>query len=511
MPGVTPPPERRRPFEPNRPVVGLQAMKPQSDAEPGQTPQPGSSRPSADRASTRVARPSSDELFRFVVESSTGFAIFAMDPRGKVISWNIGAERLTGFTEDEIIGHDGDVIFTPEDRAAGAPERERQIALAYGRAEDDRWHRRKNATRFWGSGLMMPLREGVAGFVKIMRDQTAAHCAQEELRDSEARFRMLATNIPQLVFRTLATGHRTWSSPQWEVFTGLSDADSREFGWLDAIDPQDRPLTVAAWEEAQRTGEYYVEHRVRRVADGEYRWRQTRAAPIEGGDPLTTEWVGTSTDIHDLKGLQDRQQVLLAELQHRTRNLLAVVQAMARQTLRANPTGDGFAEMFESRLRAQSRVQGLLARADYQLIDLRTIVEGELIAHGGDDPAKVKVEGPVVELPPASAQVMALALHELATNAAKHGALRQDGARLSVTWRMEEQDGKPMVLVEWRESGVAMPDPNAPRRKGYGAELIERALPYQLNARTELEFGEDGVRCRIAVPIQTAERGTSHG
>ena len=109
------------------------------------------------------------------------------------------------------------------------------------------------------------------------------------------------------------------TGPQWEVYAGLSDADSRGFGWLEAVHPDDRELTRSRWERAQRSGEYYVEHRIRRAADGQYRWHQTRAKPA---GESSTEWVGTSADVHEMRGLQDRQQVLLLELQHRTRNLL---------------------------------------------------------------------------------------------------------------------------------------------------------------------------------------------
>jgi PAS domain S-box-containing protein len=181
------------------------------------------------------ALPSSDELLKLVIESASDFAIFTMDPSGVVTSWNSGAERLLGHSQQEMIGGIGDVIFTPEDRAAGAPEAERAKAAAEGRAEDERWHLRKDGSRLWGSGLLMPLRGTVAGFAKILRDRTAQHQAQETLRENEARFRLLATSIPQLVFRCRGTGERTWGSPQWEVFTGLSDAASQVFGWLEAV------------------------------------------------------------------------------------------------------------------------------------------------------------------------------------------------------------------------------------------------------------------------------------
>src|SRR5437764_6062848 len=101
--------------------------------------------------------PEDGDLLRLIFESAADFAVFAQDTSGKVISWNIGAERLTGYSDREILGRDGDIIFTPEDREAGAPERERSGASLHGRSEDERWHQRKDGSRFWGSGLLMRL------------------------------------------------------------------------------------------------------------------------------------------------------------------------------------------------------------------------------------------------------------------------------------------------------------------------------------------------------------------
>lgn len=450
--------------------------------------------------------PSSDELLRLVVESATDFAIVAMDRKGFVASWNAGAERMLGYTEAEILGRDGDVIFTPEDRESGEADRERHLAFTQGRAENERWHIRKDGSRFWGSGLLMRLADG-SGSVKIMRDLTERRAAQEQIREREELFALLATNIPQLVFRTRGNGDRVWGSPQWIVFTGLSFDESVGFGWLNAVHAEDRGQTVAAWDKAQETGDYYIEHRIRRSSDGEYRWHQTRAKPVNN-DRRSDDWVGTSSDVHDLRGLQDRQKVLLAELHHRTRNLLAVVQAIARQTIRTKSTLEAFAGEFEGRLRALSRVQGLLARVDHGAVNLRELVEAELKAHGngGTELGRVTIEGPPALLPASSAQALALAVHELATNAVKYGAFKHPSGKLSVAWRIEDGgDTERRVVLEWRESGVEMPDTNARIRKGYGSELIERALPYQLNAETHLEFGPDGVRFRIATAVENEE------
>jgi PAS domain S-box-containing protein len=444
--------------------------------------------------------PDDPDLLRLIIESATDFAVFAQDLSGKVISWNVGAERLTGYSEDEILGRNGDIIFTPEDRAARAPERERAKASGTGRSEDERWHQRKDGSKFWASGLMMRLRSG-GGFVKIMRDRTAHHHKEIELAESEARFRMLATSIPQLVFRSHSDGARSWGSPQWEVYAGLSDADSRGFGWLEAVHPDDRELTRSRWESAQHSGEYYVEHRIRRAADGQYRWHQTRARPA---GESSTEWVGTSADVHEMRGLQDRQQVLLSELQHRTRNLLALVQAIARQTMKSSGSLQDFSPQFESRLGALSRVQGVLARTDQRPIDLEQIIRTELEAHGALEIAEIN--GPSIELAPNAAQAIALALHELGTNAVKYGALRQPPGKLEINWHLQGNDGEARVILNWlernRDSTEAAP---VPRRRGYGRELIERALPYQLNAITKLEFMPEGVRCSVELPLERAQ------
>ncbi|MCD7109381.1 PAS domain S-box protein [Rhizobium sp. DKSPLA3] len=456
---------------------------------------------SHDTPPSPLLAPKSDDLLRVVFESAVDFAIFSLDPEGRVTSWNTGAERVLGFTEADILGQSGEVIFTPEDRAAGVPALERAEATAHGRAEDERWQMRKDGTRFWASGLTMPLSDG-SGFVRILRDRTEAHLAGQRLMENEERFRLLATTIPQLVFRCLADGSRLWGSPQWVDYSGLDQPQSLGLGWLNAVHPDDRAATLSAWQAAAGTGECYVEHRIRRASDGAYRWHQTRALPVLSAfGESTGDWIGTMTDIHALRAMKDRQDVLVAELQHRTRNLLAVVQSVASQTLRSSSSLESFGAEFSSRLRALSRVQGIAARAA-DTISLQDLIEGELRAHGTASRMEaVHAEGPPVTVPTPGVQALGLALHELATNAIKYGALSQETGVLRISWTLEDAAGERAVLLEWREEGVNMPGDDAPRRKGYGRELIERALPYQLNATTELQFLDHGIRCLIRVPL----------
>lgn len=143
----------------------------------------------------------SEERYRLIVESATDYAIFTTDPDGRVTSWNAGAQNVLGFEEAEIVGQDARVLWTPEDRAAGAPETEMQGAREAGRAEDERWHLRKDGSRFFAHGLMMPLRssgDGPEGFLKILRDRT-------ERRRAEERQDLLIRELHHRVRNTLAT------------------------------------------------------------------------------------------------------------------------------------------------------------------------------------------------------------------------------------------------------------------------------------------------------------------
>jgi len=183
--------------------------------------------------SSELVVPGKEELFELIIDSATDFAIFTTDTSRIVTSWNIGAERLFQYAEADIVGSPSDWLFVPEDRAAGVPEKEMLQAVANGRALDERWHQRRDGSRYWASGLLMPLKAPQGGFVKITRDRTDQHRAEQRLRENEERFRLLATSIPQLVFLTRPDGDRTWGSPQWIAFTGLNLEESLGFGWLD--------------------------------------------------------------------------------------------------------------------------------------------------------------------------------------------------------------------------------------------------------------------------------------
>ena len=199
-----------------------------------------------------------------------------------------------------------------------------------------------------------------------------------------------------------------------------------------------------------------------------------------------------------------RLQVMVAELQHRTRNLIAVVSAIANRTMaRTGPT-EAFRFQFNDRLAALARVQGLLSRADIEPITIGELIRVELDALGADaSDERITLDGPSVVLRATVVQTMALVIHELATNARKHGALAADNRVLKVSWAVSQVGGAaPSLALEWLETGLGRaPDEETITRKGYGREMIERALPYAFNATTSFELSNDGVRCTINLPL----------
>jgi len=206
-----------------------------------------------------------------------------------------------------------------------------------------------------------------------------------------------------------------------------------------------------------------------------------------------------------LREREDRLATVLAEFQHRTRNLLTVVSSIADNTMRKSDTFADFAASYHDRLRALGRVQGLLLRQQRgDRVTFDELIEDELAALSvdGGDRGRVTLDGPKgVGLVSGTVQTLALAVHELTTNALKYGALKQPNGHLTIRWRQEisAERGEPWLHVDWKESGVEVP--TSVGGTGQGRELIEGALPYQFGARTTFALEADGVHCTISLPV----------
>ena len=332
-------------------------------------------------------------------------------------------------------------------------------------------------------------------------DVTARRNAEDQLRESERRFRSLLEGIPQLVWRAVDDGRWTWSSRQWTAFTGQAEADSHGWGWLDMVHPEDRVAAREAWHRAMTTGSLEAEFRLRVVDEGRYRWFSTRATPARDQTGAPAEWLGTSTDIDDLRRLQKHQQVLLSELQHRVRNSLAVIRSITRRTAETSETLDQFSTHLEGRLGAFARTQTAVSRDPTGGIDLRSIADEELLAHIAWEGKHTHIRGPDIKLQPKAGETLALAFHELASNAVKYGALSVPNGTVKLSWRVDAQSGdhKQLIIV-WEEDRPGEPLP-PPSYRGFGTDLLESTLQYDLDADTLLDFRPTGLQCIIIIPL----------
>jgi PAS domain S-box-containing protein len=332
------------------------------------------------------------------------------------------------------------------------------------------------------------------GGIPTVRDPATSAAAEDE------GFRLLVETIPQLVWRARRAGAWDWSSRQWQGFTGQSEAGSLDRGWLAAVHPDDRVRTEVAWARAESEGRLEVDHRLFQAETGEYRWFETRALPARDAEGRVREWFGTATDIHELKTLQARQAHLLAELQHRVRNTLATVRAIARRSAETSESVEDYAMHLEGRLNAVSRVQSAIIRNPIGDLSLSMLVVDELLAYHAREGEDFTIAGPPVLLPARAAERLALALHELATNAVKFGALAQESGAIVVAWTLEERAEDSLLMLTWTESGLTLTGPSS-RRYGFGMDVLERMLPHDLKAEVAVAFRPDGLICRVALPL----------
>jgi two-component system CheB/CheR fusion protein len=225
-----------------------------------------------------------------------------------------------------------------------------------------------------------------------------------------------------------------------------------------------------------------------------------RVLPYRSLDDSIAGVVLTFLDITATARAEERQRLLLSELQHRVRNILGIVRSLAARTAETSASVDEFASHLDGRLATLARTQNIFARTGDVIVDLEEMVRDELVSLGAPDGEQVDVGGPEVRLRQSAAETFALALHELATNAVKYGALAGPKGRVAVHWRVLDTSAGPRLSLEWRETGVAALDMR-PTRSGFGRELIERGLPFELGAATSLSFEPGGVRALIEVPL----------
>ena len=305
--------------------------------------------------------------------------------------------------------------------------------------------------------------------------------------------------VSDILWTTDAGGFMAGDQAGWCAFTGQSRDACQGYGWSEAVHPDDAAATIKAWEAAvEARGTFSFEHRVRRH-DGVWRQFSINARPVLGPDGVVSEWVGVHADITDARRAEERRKLLLDELNHRVKNSLATVQSIAMHTLGSAESPAAFNREFNERLMALSQAHNLLTRGDWLGANLRDVITQELAPYRGADGSRISLSGGDVHLDPKETLALGMALHELATNAAKYGALSADSGLVDVLWESRQEGAGRSLRLVWTESGGPPVDP--PRRRGFGSRLIERGLSHELSARSVLNFHPDGLECVIDFPL----------
>ncbi len=438
-----------------------------------------------------------EDRFRRILDTDTLGVLF-FDRDGVLIDANDVFLRRTGYSREEVEARSLDWKSMTPPEWYEVSEQQLQIFAATGHIGPyQKQYVNKDGSRTWMLFAGSDLGDGTLGeFALDIEDQKRTEAA---LRESERRLRTLIEGLPQLVWRAREPAQWVWSSPQWTRFTGLSEDESRGEGWLDALHPEDRKIALDAWRKAKAEDGFQADYRLFEQATGAHRWFRNRATPSHDEHGKIVEWFGTSTDVDELRRLHEEQRALVAELQHRVRNTLGVIRSIARRTAETATTSQDYATHLEGRIDAFGRVQAAVTRSPLGGVDLAELVADELLAHATREGDGADMEGPDVRLQPKAAETFGLVVHELATNAVKYGALAVPGGHVSVRWRTE--DGlAPRLVFEWKERAAAL-RPSGPTRRGFGMDLLDNALSYQLKARATRIFEADGLRCTIEVPL----------
>ena len=414
-------------------------------------------------------------------------AVVAKDIDGIVVAWNPAAERLFGYTAREMLGESIRRLL-PADRYDEEDlilERIRQgerVAPFFTK----RLH--KDGHLIDALITVSPVRDGngtIAGASKIARDAAPILESQRRVRESEERFRMLAENISQFAWVAGPDGRAVWYNKRFHEFAGLTPEELDSDPRARLVPAEHLERVSERFEQAIASGEDWEDTFPMRGQDGALRWFLSRAKPIRDAAGKIIWWFGTNTDVTEQREQAEQIQLLLMEVNHRSKNLLSTVQALARRSVDNNPE---FIARFEERLRSLAANQDILVRRAWREVPVRDLIEVQLRFLPGKM-AAISLEGGDCALMPRAAEVIGMALHELATNSLKYGALSAADGRVAISWQCPPA-GEGFV-IRWIESGG--PPVATPERSGFGTTLIRDVPRHNLSATVDLDYRPEGL------------------
>ena len=424
-------------------------------------------------------------------------------PDGRWLRVNRALCRILGYPVDELLTKSFRDVTHPDDLAADLAKFELMREGKIDSYEVEQRDLRKDGAIIWARKTVGCVRKGdgsIDYFVSVIEDISARKQAEKELCENEERFRssLLHSPLPISLFddreRILAVS-RSWleqSGYSREELPRLEDWTNRAYGKRSGeVLERIRQIIIVSTEPEARSAELMI-----RTKDGRERLWSFVTSPQATQSDGRRLFVCVAQDVTDRKAHEEQIHLLMSEISHRARNMLSLVQAIARQT--AAREREDFVGRFTERIQALSANQDLLVRHEWQGVDVEDLVRAQL-AHFADlVGSRIDVDGPKQRLNAAAAQAIGLALHELATNAGKYGALSKDRGRVDVRWGTVGDT----FTMSWAERDG--PPVSAPQRRGFGTTVIEAMAKHSLDGAVDLDYAPSGVTWQLACPAANA-------
>ncbi len=335
---------------------------------------------------------------------------------------------------------------------------------------------------------------------------SAAPSLQPATGAPDDRFEVLANAMPQMVWSTLPDGYHDYYNARWYEFTGMPPGSTDGEAWNGMFHPEDQDRAWTIWRHSLATGEpYEIEYRLR-DARGEYRWVLGRALPMRDANGAITRWLGTCTDIHDHKLALEQREIIAHELSHRIKNIFSVIGGLVGMVTRAHPEFVSVADELRERIVALGRAHDFVrphsaaSAPELPLGGLHGMLAQLLAPYRLASQPRVIVTGDDPRIDDRSATPLALVFHELATNAAKYGALSAHDGEVAIAIAIVGD----RVQIDWAESGG--PAVVAPRGDGFGTRLMELSVVRQLGGTIERSWTPAGLAVSVTIPLTAMHR-----
>lgn len=442
----------------------------------------------------------SENRLQSLIEATSDL-IFRMNPEGSLME-QLGGKNLLGEVsgQSDWIEH----FVAPADRA-NVRQRVDEAITASQPIEIEHRYLKPDGEIGWLYSRAVPVfdeERRISEWFGMATDITSRHEAARELARGAQMLRV-ASEIGKVGLWdwNVETGEIYWSDEHYRMggYEPGDVAPSYDL-WSKLIHPEDRDVFDRRVSEAMESGQDYInEYRICHP-DGEVVWMSARGRFLydEQGKPV--RMLGAMVDTTQRRREEEWQRLLVAELQHRVRNLIGMVRSVARLSAPSHRHVDEYVDHLIGRLQAMGRTQSTLTRSPGRNVDLSELVREELLVHAVQ-PEQCHVDGPEIALSPHAAEIVTLAIHELATNSIKYGALGDTGY-IRIVWTSEERDGKPWVSFRWQETA---PLPKTKQnRRGFGRKLIEERVPYELQGHGRFQVHDTGVLAELEFPLVDA-------